>query len=75
MCHFYTYPLTSLLPSATGTVARKVRKYPVMQGRPNSLLKAALPIGPGVISDAYQSLEEEITLKHDVKTTSNMARS
>lgn len=45
-----------------------------MHGLPNSLLKEALPIGPGVISGAYQISEGKLTLKHDVETISNMAR-
>ena len=70
-----THPLSSSFPSPSRILARNVRKYPVMHGRPNSLLKVALPIGPGAISDKFQATKVGTTLKHDVKTTGNMARS
>ena len=67
-----SYPLSSSLPLSDGILAKKVRKNPVMHGRPNSLLKAAQPIGPVVINYESQGIGGDITLKHDVETAGNM---
>lgn len=63
-----------MLPLSDGILAKKVRKNPVMHGRPNSLLKAAQPIGPVVINDESEGIGGEVTLKHDIEAASNMTR-